>query len=263
MDLGIAGRAALVTGASAGLGFASARALAAEGARLAIVSRSRDNIEKAASAIHAATGGDVFPFAGDLADTDRIPALVDRIRAATGPISILVANAGGPSAGRLETLGPEHFERAYRLTLMSAVELCRAVLPDMKSLSWGRIVAITSTSVKQPIDGLLLSNTFRPGLTGFLKTLSREVGRAGITVNSVAPGYTDTERLAELAARAAGERNRTIEEIMKGWAEGTALGRLGEPDEIGAAVAWLCSEQAGFITGTVLGVDGGRTLGLL
>lgn len=263
MDLGLKDRAALVTGASAGLGFAAAKALAADGARVAIASRSKDNIERAASAIHAATGVLVEPFVADVSDLDSIPGLVERVRGAIGPVTILVANAGGPPAGRFEELDRGAFDLACRLTLMSAVELCRAVLPDMKAARWGRIVAITSTSVKQPIDGLLLSNVFRAGLTGFLKTLSREVGSLGITVNSVAPGYSDTERLAELAQRVSRQQGKKVSEVCEAWAAGTPLHRLGDPDEIGAAVAWLCSEPAAFITGTVLPVDGGRSAGLL
>ncbi len=263
MDLGIQGKNALVTGASSGLGFATARTLAAEGARVVIVSRSKDNIEKAASAIHADSGADVAPLTADLADTDTIPELVHRAAEAFGPISVLVANAGGPPAGRFENLEADRFDVAYRLTLLSTVELCRGVLPGMKTAGWGRIVAITSTSVKQPIDGLLLSNTFRPGLTGFLKTLSREIGGFGITVNSVAPGYTDTERLAVLVAKTAKDRGISEDQVLVEWAKGTAVGRIGTPEEVAAAVAWLCSRQAGYISGTVLSVDGGRTAGLL
>jgi 3-oxoacyl-[acyl-carrier protein] reductase len=263
MELGLDDRAALVTGASAGLGLAAARALAADGARVLLVSRSAARLQQAATTIHAATGRHVDWLAGDVAELDAIPDLAAAARDRLGPIEILVANAGGPPAGRFEELPRGEFERAFRLTLMSAVELCRAVLPDMKTRRRGRIVAITSTSVKQPIDGLLLSNVFRAGLTAFLKTLSREVGGDGITVNSVAPGYTETERLAELGERNAALQGKSIDEIYAGWAAATALGRLGEPDEIGAAVAWLCSDRAAFITGQVLAVDGGRTTGLL
>jgi 3-oxoacyl-[acyl-carrier protein] reductase len=263
MDFGISGRVALVTGASAGLGYASARALAAEGVALAIVSRSRDNIEKAAVALHAATGVIAETFTADVADLDSIPGLVSAVRARLGPITILVANAGGPPAGTFADTPRDKFDLAYRLTLMSSVELCRAVLPDMKAAGWGRIVAITSSSVKQPIDGLLLSNTFRAGVTGFLKTLSREMGPFGITVNSVAPGYTETERLSELTRGAAAKQGVTEGDVKAAWAAGTPLRRLGTPEETGAAVAWLCSAQAAFLTGAVLPVDGGRAAGLL
>jgi 3-oxoacyl-[acyl-carrier protein] reductase len=263
MDYGIQGRVALVTGASAGLGFASAKALAAEGVSLAIVSRSKDNLERAAVALHAASGVIAETFTADLADLDSIPDLVAAVRDRLGPIAILVANAGGPPAGTFADTPRESFDRAYRLTLMSNVELCRAVLPDMKAAGWGRIVAITSSSVKQPIDGLLLSNTFRAGVTGFLKTLSREVGAVGITVNSVAPGYADTERLADLTRGAAAKQGITEEEVRAAWAAGTPMKRLGTADEIGAAVAWLCSAQASFVTGVVLPADGGRAAGLL
>jgi 3-oxoacyl-[acyl-carrier protein] reductase len=263
MDFGIRGRVALVSGASAGLGYASARALAVEGVKLAIVSRSRENLERAAASLLAETGAVAEIFPADLSDLDGIAPLVRLVRERLGPISILVANAGGPPAGTFDELGRDLFDKAYRLTLMSNVELCREVLPDMKNQGWGRIVAITSVSVKQPIDGLLLSNAFRAGVTGFLKTLSREVAPRGITVNSVAPGYTETERLAELARSASKRQNKSIEEIREGWAASTALKRLGRPGEIGAAVAFLCSEPAAYITGSVIAVDGGRALGLL
>lgn len=262
MDLGIEGRTALVTGASSGLGLAAAKRLAAAGARVVLVSRSRDRLETAATAVHAATGAHVEFVPGDLGDPAGVPDIVARARDAAGPIDILVANAGGPPAGKFEELGREAFDAAYRLTLLATVELCRAALPDMRAKRRGRIVAITSTSVKEPIPGLLLSNTFRAGLTAFLKTLSREVGRDGITVNSVAPGYTETDRLVELAERSAAGTGRSLEEVYAGWAGATALGRIGHPDEIGAAVAFLCSEPAGFITGHVLVADGGRTGGL-
>jgi 3-oxoacyl-[acyl-carrier protein] reductase len=262
MDLGIDGRVALVTGASSGLGLAAAKRLAAGGARVVLVSRSRERLETAATAVHAATGAHVDLVPGDLADPANVPDIVARARAAAGPIDILVANAGGPSPGRFDELTREQFDAAYRLTFLAAVELCRAALPDMTATGWGRIVAITSTSVKEPIAGLLLSNAFRTGLTAFLKTLSREVGTSGITVNSVAPGYTETDRLVQLAQRSATGSGRTIEEVYAGWAAATAVGRLGQPDEIGAAVAFLCSEPAAFITGQVLVADGGRTGGL-
>jgi 3-oxoacyl-[acyl-carrier protein] reductase len=262
MDLGLTGRVALVTGGSSGLGLAAATALAGEGARVALASRSKDNLERAATSIHAATGRDVETFVADVSDLEAIPALVTAARDRLGPIAILVANAGGPSPGKFADLDRAAFDRAYRLTLMSTVELCRAVLPDMTAKGSGRIVAITSTTVRQPIDGLILSNTFRAGLTGFLKTLSREVGPNGITVNSVAPGYVETERLAELKEHAATTSGRSIDDVEASWAASTALGHLGEPRDIGDAIAWLCSENAGYITGQVMVVDGGRVLGL-
>lgn len=262
MDLGIDGRVALVTGASAGLGLASAKRLAEAGARVVLVSRSRERLEQAATAVHAATGAHAHIVVGDLSQAEEVPRIVADAREATGPIDILVANAGGPAPGRFEELPPDEFDAAYRLTLMATVELCRAVLPDMKGAGRGRIVAITSVSVKEPIPGLLLSNTFRAGLTAFLKTLSREVGPSGITVNSVAPGYTETDRLVHLAQKKAADSGRSVDEVYEEWAAATALGRLGDPDEIGAAVAFLCSERAGFITGQVLAVDGGRGSGL-
>lgn len=263
MNLGIEGRGALVTGASAGLGLAAATALAADGARVVLVSRSDERLQRATTAIHAATGQPAEYVAADLTDLDAIPGLVAAARERIGPIDILVTNAGGPPAGTFDDSTRDRFDLAYRLTLMSSVELIRAALPEMKQRRWGRIAAITSTSVKQPIDGLLLSNVFRAGLTGFLKTLSREVGPFGITVNSVAPGYTETDRLVELGQRTAEARGESLEAVYAGWADATALRRLGEPDEIGAAIAWLCSERAAFVTGQVMVVDGGRSAGLL
>ncbi len=247
MDLGLRGRRALVTGASSGLGFACASALAAEGAVVAIVSRSQERLAEAAADI----GGDVIPIVADVSEPGAVAAMVDSAIAALGGVDILIANAGGPPPGNFDETDLELYEPALRLNLLSTVAMCKAVVPAMRSRRWGRVVAITSIAVREPIDRLVLSNTARAGLTGFLKTLAREVAADGVTVNSLQPGLHATERLhsvygADLSAVAAG----------------IPAGGVGDPDDFGRLAAFLCSEHAGFVTGAAIPVDGGASHGL-
>lgn len=245
MDLGIEGRVALVIGASKGIGRAIAGALAAEGARVAIASRSRENLAEAAAQI----GGDVAMFEADTGDLERLADLPGEVEAALGPIEILVTNTGGPPVGTAIAAGVEHWREAYDSLILAPRVLIEAVLPGMQERHWGRIINVGSNSTREPIAGLALSNSHRPGLVGFLKTLSREVAADGITVNDIATGRFATDRLA---ANWGGRK-----EMEEGAAKEVPAGRLGDPAEYGDLVAFLASERAGYITGTSIPIDGG------
>jgi len=247
MDLLIAGKSALVTGASKGIGFAVAGALAAEGVRLVINARDAGALGEAAERLRA-VGAEVHPVAGDVSQAKQIKALLSAAKEAVGDVSILVANAGGPPTGPAETLDDAAWAQGFELTLMSAVRLARGVVPAMKLAGWGRVVFVSSLSVKEPIANLTLSNAFRSGVTAFARTLANEVAEHGVTVNSVAPGYTLTERLDELFADDYA-RARLVSTIP--------AKRFGKPEEIASAAAYLCSAQAGYVTGQMLLVDGG------
>lgn len=262
MDLGIGGKAALVAASSKGLGRAVAEELAAEGARLILCSRGAEALEVAREAL-AASGADVVAIPADLTD----PAQVDRVIAegveAFGQIDILITNTGGPPPGPFESHTPEAWSQAVRQNLDSVLNLTRAVLPGMKERKWGRIVNITSVAVKQPVDGLILSNSIRAAVTGFAKTLANESAAFGVTVNNVMPGYTRTERLDQLAADIAARTGGTVEGAFAAWEGQIPLGRVGDPREFAAVVAFLASERASYITGISIAVDGGAVKALL
>ena len=245
MELGLGGRVALVMGASRGIGRAIAAALAREGARVAIASRTPEQIEEAAAAI----GGEVVPFVADTADLDRLVELPGEVEAKLGPIEILVANSGGPPFGGALDHESDEWERAYRSLVLAPRVLAGAVVPGMRERSWGRIVNVGSSSTREPIPGLNLSNSHRMAAVGFLKTLSREVAADGITVNTVATGRFATERLAD--------HTGSLEPAEAAAREQVPAGRLGRPEEYGDLVAFLCSERAPYITGTVIPIDGG------
>jgi 3-oxoacyl-[acyl-carrier protein] reductase len=252
MDLGISGRRAAVAAASAGLGRACARALAVEGARVALCGRRADLVEETTAALRA-DGGEVVGLVADVSSVDGAAGFVDRAAEALGgDPDILVANAGGPPPGTFASTDLDAYVPALELNLLSTVAMCRAAVPAMVERGWGRVVAITSMTVRQPSPTLILSNTARAGATAFLKTLATEVAPRGVTVNSVQPGLHATDRLAQLYG---GD--------LAAAGKGVPMGRVGDPDEFGAAVAFLCSEQAAFITGTALCVDGGAYAGLL
>lgn len=247
MDLQVAGKLALVTGASKGIGFAVAAALAAEGARLVVNARDEARLEAAAQRLRA-TGAEVHAVAGDVAQAKQVKALLARTKDLAGDPEILVANAGGPATGAAAAIEDAAWAKGFELTLMSAVRMARGVIPAMRAAGWGRIVFVTSLAVKEPVPNLTLSNAFRAGVTAFGRTLASEVAEHGVTVNAVAPGYTATERLDELFADDYA-RARLISTIP--------AKRFGEPAEIAAAVAFLCSGPAAYVTGQTLLVDGG------
>lgn len=263
MDLGLKGRAAAVAAASRGLGRACAEALAAEGASVAICGRDGARIRETADAIARQTGARMLAFVADVAVAEQCRAFVRGAAESFGRLDILVTNTGGPRPGGFEAVSDTDWEQAYRLTLGNVVQLVRAAAPYMRKNGWGRIVNITSLSAKQPVDGLVLSNSFRPAIIGLAKTLSNELGRDGILVNNVSPGYTRTDRLDELVevrARAAGS---SPERVLADMAQGIPVGRVAEPAELAAVVAFLCSERASYVTGATIPVDGGAIRGLL
>ena len=263
MDLGIAGKRALVTGASSGLGKAAALALGMEGVRLAICARREPELREVARELTEKTGLDVYPIPGDISTAEGIEAVYTEARTRFGGVDILVNNTGGPPTGTFLELDHEAWQKAVNQLLFSAVGITRLALPGMKESRWGRIITITSIAVKQPIDNLMLSNSIRAAVTGFTRTLANEVASFGITVNNVLPGFTKTERLSFLAQKTAEINKTTLEQVYEGWESRIPAGRLGRPDEIGDCIAFLASEKASYITGTSIPIDGGYVRGLL
>jgi 3-oxoacyl-[acyl-carrier protein] reductase len=249
MDLGIAGRRAAVAAASQGLGFGVAQALAAEGVKVAICGRSRDKVDAAVAKL----GADAVGLVADMSSPAGATGFIDGARDALGGVDILVANAGGPPAGTFETATIEQYSQAFDLNCRSTIAMCQAAVPAMREQHWGRVLAITSIAVRQPIANLILSNVARAGVTGFLKTLAREIARDGVTVNSLQPGLHATERLVGLG----GGGN------LEGLASGIPVGFLGSADDFGAFAAFLCSDSARFITGAAIPVDGGADAALM
>lgn len=263
MDFGLRDKVALVAGSSRGLGRAIAEELAAEGASLVLCARGADALEEARAAVERAGTGRVLAVPANVAEPDEIGRVVDAGLAEFGRIDILVTNAGGPPPGPFEQHTPDAWERAVQLTLYSVLNLTRAVLPGMKERRCGRILNVTSIAVKQPVEGLILSNSVRAAVTGFARTLANEVAPWGITVNNVLPGYTRTERLDELAESISRTKKVSVDEARSTWEGQIPMGRLGEPREFAALVAFLASERASYITGTSITVDGGWVRSLL
>jgi len=257
MDLRIGGKAAIVAAASSGLGKATALELAREGVRVTITARREDELRRAADEIASATGVEVLAIAGDLTDEVHVRSLVSQSTAHFGAVDIVVANAGGPPAGFFDDFTAEHYRQAVELNLISTINLCREAAPRMRERRWGRIVAITSIAAKQPVENLILSNTARAGVLGFMKSLSQQVAAEGITVNTVCPGYHLTERLKSLSSQTARNEGVKVEEIYDRWAASTPMKRIGDPEEFAAVVAFLCSSRASYLTGTVIQIDGG------
>lgn len=248
MDLGLQGKRAAVAAGSAGLGLGSARALVADGARVVICGRDANRVEAAAAAL----GPSCVPLVADVGSAAGGAAFVAEATEALGGLDILVTNAGGPPPGTFESTDVSLYAGALELNLLSVVGMCKAAVPAMQARGWGRVVAITSVAVRQPMPNLILSNTARSGVTGFLKTLAREVAKDGITVNTVQPGIHATDRVAQVYGDA-----------LDAAAMGIPAGFVGDPDDFGTVVAFLCSEQARFVTGVHIPVDGGAYAGLL
>jgi 3-oxoacyl-[acyl-carrier protein] reductase len=263
MDLGLRDKIVLVTAASAGIGRAAAEAFAREGAKLALCARRTETLEATATALRSQHGADVLALPCDVADAAQIDPVVARVVAHYGTVHVLVNNAGGPPPGRSDQVSDADWQRAFELTLMSAVRTTRAVLPHMRRQRWGRVVNVSSYSVKQPISDILLSNALRLGVAGWAKTLATEVARDNVLINTVGPGWTRTDRVTQmLESRArtsgsAGAATITAADAEAAIVRNVPLGRLGEPGEIADVIAFLASERASFVTGTFLAVDGG------
>ena len=262
MDLGLKGKVALAAASSQGIGRSVAEALAAEGADLVICSRREGPLEEAREGLER-YGGRVVAVTANLTEPADVKRLVDSAHEAFGRVDVLVTNTGGPPAGPFESHTPEAWEAAVRQNLFSVLNLVREVLPGMRERKWGRIINITSIAVKQPSDNLILSNAVRAAVTGFARTLATETAKDGITVNNVMPGFTRTQRLTELAERRAQIRGCSPEAIWESWHEEIPMGRVGEPRELAALVAFLASEHAAYITAQSVAVDGGWIKSLL
>lgn len=261
MDLGLKDKVALVTASSKGLGWACALALAREGAKVAICARDGKALKAAADEIVMTTGSEVLAVPADMANSRDIQQVVKETVKHFGKLQILVTNAGGPPAGNFTDFEDRQWQEALNLTLMSTVRLIRAALPYMQQEGWGRIINITSMSVKEPLDNLILSNSIRPAVHGLAKTLSQELAPYGITVNNVMPGTIQTDRIEQLAQARAQKNEQSVAEAIAAMGQAVPLGRVGQPEEFGAVVAFLASERASYITGVSLPVDGGRIKG--
>lgn len=262
MDLGLRERVAIVAAGSKGLGRAVAEELAAEGTAVVICARGQQALDDVVAAI-GRQGGRAHGVVADVSKIDDIARVAAETGRVFGPADILVTNSGGPRSGRFETLSPADWDAAVRVLLTSAVEFARAVLPAMRARRWGRIINITSIAAKQPVDGLMLSNSLRSAVIGFGRTLANEVAAEGITVNNLLPGYTRTERVVELSEQMAAAGATSPAEIIGRWEKEIPMRRIGEPREFGALAAFLASERASYITGQSIAVDGGWIRSLL
>lgn len=259
MDLGLDGKVALVAASSKGLGRASAEAMAQEGAKVTICARNEEALHAAKDEIASATGAEILAVTADMTKAGAITNVVQETVDKFGGLHILVCNASGPPAGYFPEFDDEQWQAAFNLNMMSTVRLIRAALPHMQQATWGRIINITSFIVKEPMDNLILSNSIRAAVHGLAKTLANQVGRDGITVNNVMPGWTQTDRVNQLVANIAQNSGKSEAEVIAGIAESIPLGRIGQPEGFGALIAFLASEKAGFITGATIPSDGGIT----
>jgi len=263
MDLGLKDKVAVVCAASRGLGYACARELAGEGARVVICSRSEEKIKAAAARIEEETGSQAVGLAADVSRKEAAEFVVGAAVEKFGAVNILVNNAGGPPPGPFEAHDDAAWLAAFELNLLSAVRFSRAAADAMRAAGGGRIINITSVAVKQPVDGLILSNAVRAGVVGLAKTLSGELAADGILVNNVCPGFIETDRSVGIIKGRAANGGKTYEEALEELCSGIPLGRMGQPRELAALVAFLASERAGYITGTTIQVDGGLHKGLM
>jgi 3-oxoacyl-[acyl-carrier protein] reductase len=263
MELGLKDKRALVTGASRGLGYATALGLAKEGCRIAINSRSEANAKAAAEKISSETGAQVIYLTGDVSEASVLEMLVDKTVEAFGGLDLLVTNAGGPPPGAFETHDEAAWQRAIDLSLMSHVRLIRAALPHLRKSDAASVLTVTSISVKQPVENLILSNSVRAATVGLTKSLAIELGVDGIRFNSILPGWTETERVLDLMRARAAANKTTVEEETKKQSAASPLGRMGHPEEFANAAVFLLSPAASYITGVMLNVDGGMYKGTL
>ncbi len=262
MDTGLKGKVALITAGSKGIGKAIAQLLSEEGCYISICSRTKENLLATSKEIKGKSDIDVFWSVCDIDKPKDIENTCNAVLDQFGKVDILVNNCGGPRAGVFSSINDSDWEKAFEQVLMSAVKFTRFVLPKMIQNEWGRIINITSVSVKQPIDNLILSNSLRAGVTGFAKSLSNEIAKHNITVNNIAPGLTLTNRLYELAVLEAREKGVSHEDVLIDMAKRIPINRLASPEEIAAAAVFLASKQAGYITGNTIQVDGGYTKGI-
>lgn len=263
MDLGLKDKVAFVAGASKGIGKAVAIELGREGAKVAICAREHPELPGAVEEIRSLTGCEVIGIPADLSTSEQARDFIRKGLNHFGTVDILVNNAGGPPDKKFLEIDEDLWISAFRLNLISAVTMIREAVPVMMDKRWGRIINLSSVSVKQPIEGLILSNTIRIGVVGLAKTLSNELAPYNITVNSICPGYTMTERVRRLSAEVAVRKGVSAEEIISGWESQIAMGRMGKPEEIAALAAFLASERAGFITGDSIQIDGGWYKGVM
>ena len=262
METGLKGRIAIVAASSQGIGLATAQAFAAEGCRVAMCARSGQKLEAAAEEIRRKSGANVFAQAFDVTDAGAIHDFTQAVAREFGGVDICVTNAGGPPAKGFLAASSEEWHKAIDANFLSTVYFAREVIPHMQRKRWGRMITLTSISTKQPVPDLVLSNAVRAAVVGLVKSLANEFGKDGILVNNVAPGYTATDRLKELARSRSAAQGKSEEEIFAGWANDTALKRVAEPREVADAIVWLASERAAYITGQTILVDGGAYKGL-
>lgn len=263
MELGLKNKVAVVGASSKGLGRAIAHGLAEEGARIVVCARNEETLEATAAEIRENTGSEVMSMLTDVSNPNDVENLIQASIEYFGGIDILVNNAGGPRAGRFDDLDITDYQDAVNLNLMSTINLTRAVLPSMRARGGGRIINLTSVSVKQPVEGLMLSNMARTGVIGFAKTLATELAPENILINNVCPGIIFTDRIQQLATVRAEEADITFDEAIENMTQSIPLGRIGNPQEFANLVVFLASERASYITGTTIQVDGGMVKGLL
>lgn len=257
MDLGLKDARVFVAASSTGLGAATARRFSLEGAEVVVNGRHQDSLERTAEGIQRESGNNVIALMGDLTDADAVASIVENAAARLGGLDILVTNAGGPPSGRFESVALEDWEAAFQLNVMSAVRLIHAALPYLKQSARAAILTITSVSIKQPIENLILSNSVRMAVAGLTKSLADELGPQGIRVNSILPGWTRTGRVTELMQGRAEAQGISVEEAARRQAAGAPLGRMGEPEEFANVAVFLCSPAASYVHGAMIPVDGG------
>jgi 3-oxoacyl-[acyl-carrier protein] reductase len=262
MDLGLKDRVVIVAASSQGIGRATAEAFAAEGCKLAICARGTQTVRSLAGEIAGRYRVPVHCEGLDVTDSGAVRRFVANVAERYGGVDVCVTNAGGPPAKGFLATTQEDWQRAVEMNLLSVVHFAREVIPHMQRKKWGRLITITSLTVKQPVDQLVLSNAVRAGVVGLVKSLSNEFGKDGILVNNVGPGYTATARLKELARGQAEALGVSEEEIFQQWAAGSPLRRIARPEEVADVIVWLASERASFITGQTILVDGGAYKGL-